>query len=57
MLKARRYRWMPEGRNGIPKSWWTDELAPECVEAEMQWLREHVYLPFGCLAPRPAVRR
>ena len=50
VLKARRYRWMSEGRNGIPRSWWT-ELAPECVEAEMQWLREHVYLAFAGLAP------
>ena len=51
LLKARRYRWMPEARAGIAKSWWT-ELAPECVDAEIDWLREHVYRSFGAGAPR-----
>ena len=53
LLKARRYRWMPEPRGGIAKSWWT-ELAPECVAAEIDWLREHVYQAFGrpCAAGR-----
>ena len=50
LLKARGYRWMPEYRNGITKSWWT-ELAPECVQEEKEWLREHVYLPFGRYVP------
>ena len=50
LLKARRYRWMPEPRGGIAKSWWT-ELAPECVAAEIDWLREHVYHAFGVRAP------
>ena len=50
LLKARRYRWMPEARAGIAKAWWT-ELAPEDVAAEADWLREHVYRPFGVRAP------
>ena len=50
LLKARRYRWMPQPRGGIAKSWWT-ELAPECVVAEIDWLREHVYQAFGVRAP------
>ena len=41
-LKARGYRWMPERRDGILPSWWT-EVAPERVDAELQWLRETVY--------------
>ena len=24
VLRARGYRWMPEMRNGIERSWWTD---------------------------------
>ena len=42
VLKARGYRWMPERRDGILPSWWT-EVAPECVDAELQWLRHTVY--------------
>ena len=41
-LKARGYRWMPQGRRGIERAWWT-ELAPESVDAELEWLRESVY--------------
>ena len=51
LLKARRYRWMPEARAGIMKSWWT-ELAPENVGAEIEWLRAHVYWAFASTAPR-----
>ena len=50
LLKARRYRWMPQARGGIPRSWWT-EVAPESVAAEIDWLREHVYHAFGVRAP------
>ena len=50
LLKARRYRWMPQARGGIPRSWWT-ELAPESVAAEIDWLRAHVYHAFGVRAP------
>lgn len=50
LLKGRGYRWMPEARAGIAKSWWT-ELAPDRVEAEIDWLGEHVYQAFGLLAP------
>ena len=50
LLKARGYRWMPESRGGIAKSWWT-ELAPECVAAEVEWLGEHAYRAFGSRAP------
>ena len=42
-LKARGYRWMPERRHGINRAWWT-EVAPEMVAAELQWLRETIYL-------------
>ena len=42
VLKARGYRWMPQRRHGILPSWWT-ELAPERVDAELEWLRETVY--------------
>ncbi|MDD9981570.1 MAG: 3'-5' exonuclease [Gammaproteobacteria bacterium] len=45
VLRARGYRWMPEGRNGIPRAWWT-EVAPEMVAAERAWLRAEVYGPF-----------
>ena len=41
---------LPEALGGIPKSWWS-ELAPECVAAEIDWLREHVYHAFGVRAP------
>ena len=41
-LKARGYRWMPEPRGGIARAWWT-ELAPEAVDAELEWLRGTVY--------------
>ena len=41
-LKARGYRWMPEPRAGIARAWWT-ELAPEAVDAELEWLRGTVY--------------
>ena len=41
-LKARGYRWMPEWSHGIARAWWT-EVAPEKVEAELDWLREFVY--------------
>ena len=38
-LKAKRYRWMPEGQTGIPRSWWTD-VAPADLEAELAWLAD-----------------
>ena len=41
VLKARGYRWMPAMRFGIARAWWT-ELAPEQVDAELEWLRETV---------------
>ena len=41
-LKARGYRWMPEWSHGIARAWWT-EVAPEKVEAELDWLREAIY--------------
>ena len=39
-LRARGYRWMPEMRDGIERSWWTE---PDGVESELAWLREAVY--------------
>ena len=44
-LKSRGYRWMPNERNGIPRSWWT-EVPPAELEAEFAWLTE-VYLRNG----------
>ena len=41
-LKARGYRWMPEWSHAIARAWWT-EVAPEKVEAELDWLREAIY--------------
>ena len=41
-LRARGYRWMPEMRDGIERSWWTD-VEPDEVESELAWLREAVY--------------
>ena len=41
-LRARGYRWMPEMRDGIERSWWTD-VEPDGVESELAWLREAVY--------------
>ena len=41
-LRARGYRWMPEMRDGIERSWWTD-IEPDGVESELAWLREAVY--------------
>ena len=41
-LKARGYRWMPEWSHGIARAWWT-EVAPEKVEAELDWLRDTIY--------------
>ena len=38
-LRGRGYRWMPEVRAGIARSWWTD-LAPEMLEPELEWLEE-----------------
>ena len=49
-LKARGYRWMPEHRGAIPRTWWT-EFAPEDVDAELAWLRETVY----ATAPTPPI--
>ena len=42
VLSARGYRWMPRMSFGIDRAWWT-ELAPERVDAELEWLRETVY--------------
>ena len=53
-LKARGYRWMPEARRGIDRAWWT-ELAPEAVDAELEWLHERIYRP-GALPPIPQRR-
>ena len=36
------YRWMPEMRDGIERSWWTD-VEPDGVESELAWLLEAVY--------------
>ena len=41
-LRARGYRWMPEMRDGIERSWWTD-VEPDEAEGELAWLREAVY--------------
>ena len=41
-LRARGYRWMPEIRDGIERSWWTD-VDPDEVESELACLREAVY--------------
>ena len=41
-LRARGYRWMPEMRDGIERSWWTD-VEPDEAESELAWLREAVY--------------
>ena len=41
-LRARGYWWMPEMRDGIERSWWTD-VEPDGVESELAWLREAVY--------------
>ena len=45
MLRARGYRWMPEARNGIARSWWT-EVEPGMVESERAWLNAEVYEAF-----------
>ena len=52
LLRARGYRWMPEMREAIERSWWT-ELEPELVDAELKWLSEQVYLR-GAFRPLPA---
>ena len=54
LLRARGYRWMPEMRDAIERSWWT-ELEPEQVDAELDWLSEQVYLR-GAFRPLPRVR-
>ena len=41
-LRARGYRWMPEMRDGIERSWWTD-VEPDEVESELAWLLEAVH--------------
>ena len=41
-LRARGYWWMPEMRDGIERSWWTD-VEPDGVESELAWLRDTVY--------------
>ena len=38
-LRARGYRWMPEIRAGIARSWWTD-LSAEMLAPELEWLEE-----------------
>ena len=35
------YRWMPEMRNGIERSCWTD-VATDEVQRELEWLRDTV---------------
>ena len=54
LLRERGYRWMPEMRDAIERSWWT-ELEPELVDPELEWLSEHVY-PRGAVRPLPRVR-
>ena len=36
------YRWMPEMRNAIERSCWTD-VATDEVQRELEWLRDTVY--------------
>ena len=55
VLRARGYQWMPEARNGITRSWWT-EVAPEMVEPERQWLREAAYAPYRPAYLLPEIR-
>ena len=38
-LRSRGYRWMPEIRAGIARSWWTD-LSVEMLAPELEWLEE-----------------
>ena len=45
LLRARGYHWMPHTRDAIERSWWI-ELAPEQLDAELEWLSETVY-PHG----------
>ena len=52
-LRKRGYRWMAEMRRGINRAWWT-EVAPNQVDAELQWLRDTVRV--GRLAPVPQRR-
>ena len=52
-LKARGYRWMPQMRHGIDRAWWT-EVAPELLDAELEWLRRHIY---GGVLPHIPQRR
>ena len=52
-LKARGYRWMPRMRHGIDRAWWI-EVAPELVDAELEWLRLHIY---GGVPPHIPQRR
>ena len=58
-LRARGYRWMPEMRDGIERSWWTD-VEPDGVESELAWLLEAVHGgTWGCTCPQgdpPAAR-
>ena len=42
LLRARGHRWMPEIRNGIERSWWTD-VEPDQVELDLEWFRKTVY--------------
>ena len=41
-LRARGYRWMPRGTNGIDRACWTD-VAPVLLDAELEWRRVNVY--------------
>ena len=43
LLRARGYRWMPQMRNAIERSWWT-EVAPEALDEELAWLATTAYL-------------
>lgn len=54
LLRARGYRWMPHMREAIERSWWV-ELAPEEVDAEIEWLSGNVY-PNGTYFPLPRRR-
>ena len=54
LLRARGYRWMPEMREAIERSWWI-ELAPGDEDRELEWLSETVYLR-GTYLPLPRRR-
>ena len=50
VLHTRGYCWMPDDFEEIQRSWWM-EVAPEHVDAEIEWLAQHVYDAFGAIVP------